>query len=263
MKKSTWLILALFVVAVTAAGFMPTGGRDAEEPTPEEKLEKELLKRGVVLENYYTTTVSELEKALGINITDTGSSRVGFLILRSPIQNEELVFEPTLEAVLSVFPELEAVAMLRLDSDPKMLVYAPAGVRSYADMHKLPLDVAKLLDRDSRAQLIAKALEDNEINVQKVYILTSEEASSLNTTLSSGEVAIVALALPEDEFRERLFDAIDITFRVDGAIGAVLVGNLLAKKAETITFYYTARDEYEREKPKSMEELSTLAVPVE
>jgi hypothetical protein len=264
MKQSTKLILTLFVVAVVAAGFIPLEKEEVEKPGPKEKLEKELLKHGVVLEDYYTTTVVELEKALSVNISASGSERVGFVMLRSPLKDEASVFEQTLEAVVSAFPEVEAVAMLRLDSENPTLVYAPVEVRSYASMQKLPLDVSRLLDRDSRAQLIAKALAENGVNAQKVYILTPEEAANLNASLSdAGEVALLALVIPGEEFPGKLFEAFGIAFEVDKEIDTVMAGNLLAKKAETINFYYITREEYEKKEALKLEELPTVEIPVE
>jgi hypothetical protein len=264
MKQSTKLIVALFVVAVVAAGFIPLEKEDIKKPGPKEKLEKELLKHGVVLEDYYTTTVAELEKALGVNISVKGSERVGFVMLRSPLKDEASVFEQTLEAVVSAFPEVEAVAMLRLDSEPKKLVYAPVEVRSYANMQKLPLEMSRLLDRDSRAQLIAKALAENGVNAQKVYILTPEEAANLNASLSdTGEVALLALVIPREEFPGKLFEAFGIAFEVDKEINTVVAGNLLAKKAKAITFYYITREEYEKREALKLEELPTIEIPVE
>ncbi len=263
MKQSMKLILALFVVAVVAAGFIPVEKGTVEKPDPKKKLEKELLKRDVVLEDYYTTTVTELEKALGVNISAKGDERVGFVMLRSPLGDEASVFEQTLEAVVSTFPDVEAVAMLRIDSEPKKLVYAPVEVRSYANMQKLSLDVSRLLDRDSRAQLIARALAENGIDAQKVYILTAEETASLNTSLSgAGEAALLALVIPREEFPGKLFEAIGIAFEVDGGIGAVVAGNMLARKAKTVTFYYITREEYEKKKPLKLAYLSKMEMPV-
>lgn len=261
MNNFTKVVLVLFVLAVFAAGFFPAGEQEEKQPSPKEKLEKELLKRGIVLEDYYTTTVAQLEEALGIDIKADGGERVGFVMLRSPVQDEEEVFKQAAAAVASVFPDVGAVAMLRIDAEPKVLVFAPVGA-GYADAQRLPLDVAKLLDRDARAERIASAIEGAGIEVQRAYVLSAEEARKISPNLSaSGDVALLALVLRDGEFPDKLLEAMGVAFEVDSGISAVLAGNMLAKKGDSVTFYYITRQEYEKGALR-LEELLKLEMPV-
>ena len=269
MKQSTKIVIAIFVAVVIVAGFIPhKSGEMKETPEPKKLLEEELLKRGIVFEDYYTTTSAELEKALGVDIPAKGNERVGFLMFRSPLAEEAAVYEQAAEAVASVFPGVEVVAMLRLETKNPTLVYAPVNVQSYAGMKKIQLDVSRLLDRDRRGELLRRALAERGINVDKVYIFSPEEAASLSINLSSaGEVALIAIRAPKEEFPGRLAESFATAFGRDGYIELVVVGNLLAKDVKAVTFYYITREDYERiiaaGKPLKLEELPSIEIPVE
>ncbi|WP_457555591.1 hypothetical protein [Candidatus Pyrohabitans sp.] len=260
MSTGVKAVLLLFVASVLAAGFILPGEAENYGKDPREVIADELLKKNIILEDYYITKVSEVEKALDVDIDADPEVTVGFLMM-SGGDAGGAVFEYAAEVVLNASPELEGVAMLRLDSVPRVLVYAPRGAESYEEMQPLPMRVEKLFEKDIREKRVEDALLEQGMVPLRVQIVAGEKLGVPGGGLAGGEVMVILLKATEKEFRDRFRRIAEVSFETDEKANALLVGSIADERVEAVDFYLVTREEY-RKGELRMEELQIVSIPV-
>ncbi|NOZ58834.1 MAG: hypothetical protein GXO66_04580 [Euryarchaeota archaeon] len=258
MKPGVRFVLPLFVAAVILAGFVLPGG-EREEPDLRELLAEELLGHNIVLQDYYTTNISELERALGVSIAAGEGEVIGFAMVSSSA-DPEVVFERTARVVLNASPELEGVAMLNIEAEPGLLVYAPRGVLDYGEMQKLRLDVERLFEAELRQERMREAVLEAGVRLLNVQILDAEKLRSLEGMPEDAR-EVVVLTLSAEEFGAEFWRAVEAVFRADRRAEVLLVGNVPPGGAEAVRFYLLTRERYE-EGNATLEELPSVEVDV-
>lgn len=153
MKKSTALVIALFILGVFAAGYFvekPERKRTQEEVKEEEivkNIAKEVRYKNVLLRTYYYTTNQALYDALGFKVNE---SRVVFAIIDIPVYNS--VFDKVkamnslAEAVFKYDPRISGLAVLYVEPEKLSrnitVVYIPR--KDYEENTKAGLRDVKL-----------------------------------------------------------------------------------------------------------------------